>query len=335
VKSPNSGDQRGGEFTARDEFEVIDVLRRRFEDAASHFRPTPTGAAPGDLWIGDDSAAVTLPGKRSGQVLLATDLVVAGVHVDLDLSSPSDIGFKSLMVAVSDVAAMGGEAGYALVSIAAPEGTDFDQLGDGLAEASQLTRCVVVGGDLSHCPVLVVSVTVVGAVGEPDDLGPLRRSGARPGDELFVTGPLGGSAAGLRLLREGAGEGEGAHLVRAHRRPLARLDEGTVARRSGATAAVDISDGLLADCRHLASSSGVGIALSAIPAADGATEEEALFGGEDYELVLATGDPTGLIRGFAEAGLRPPLAIGRCTDKSGEETLNGSAAPRGGWRHRF
>jgi thiamine-monophosphate kinase len=337
VKSPNSGDQRGGGIGPRDEFDVIADLRRRFEEAARHFRPPMDGALPGDIWIGDDAAAVSLSGNQpSSQALLATDLVVAGVHVDLDLCSPTDVGFKSLMVTVSDLAAMGGRPGYALVSIAAPQGTDFDQLGDGLAQASTITRCVVVGGDLSHSPVLVVSVAVIGSVGDVNEPGPLRRSGARPGDQLFVTGPLGGSAAGLRLLRDGPFDGvEAAGLAAAYRRPLARLDEGEVARRCGASAAIDVSDGLLADCRHLAGSSGVGLALSAIPTSVGATDAEALFGGEDYELVVATGDPMALLEGFAQAGLRQPLDIGRCTAYAGEETLDGSPLPTGGWRHHF
>ncbi len=336
MKSPNSGDQRGDGIAPRDEFDVIEQLRRRFEDAVRHFSSPLDGARLGDIWIGDDSAAVTLSGNTSGRVLLATDLVVSGVHVDLALCSHGDVGFKSLMVTVSDLAAMGGRPGYALVSIAAPEGTDFAQLADGLAEASILSQCVVVGGDLSHSPVLVVSVAVVGTLGDPRELGPLRRSGARPGDRLFVTGPLGGSAAGLRILRAGPIRGEQARgLAEAHRRPLARLVEGEVARRCGASAAIDVSDGLLADCRHLAASSGVGLALSAIPVVGGATEPEALFGGEDYELVIATGDPEGLLDGFADAGLRAPLAIGRCTANAKEQSLDGSPAPAGGWRHHF
>jgi thiamine-monophosphate kinase len=335
VKSPNSDDRRGGGTAPRDEFDVIDQLRRRFEDAAGRFRAPPNGAGPDDIWIGDDSAAVGRPGDGGSPILLATDLVVAGVHVDLELCSLQDMGFKALMVTVSDLAAMGGRADYALVSIAAPEGTEVDELGEGLAEASLLTECVVVGGDLSCSPSLVVSVAVVGSLRLGHDPGPLRRSGARPGDQLFVTGPLGGSAAGLRVLREGPVEGQDRLLADAHRRPVARLAEGEVARLVGASAAVDVSDGLLADCRHLAEASGVGLALSAVPVADGATEAEALSGGEDYELIVATADPERLLGGFADANLRPPIPIGVCTADVGTDTLDGGPLPMGGWRHHF
>ncbi len=199
------------------------------------------------------------------------------------------------MVTVSDFAAMGVRPGHALVSMAAPAGTDLERLGDGLAEAAEEAACVVVGGDLAESPVLVVSTAVFG-LAEPGGPAPLLRSGARPGDRLFVTGPLG--PVGRRPAGSCGPAGAGAHprpsdpdLVRAHRRPVARLAEGEAARRAGASAAIDLSDGLAADLAHLAAASGVGVALDAVPVADGATAEEALAGGEDYELLVATGAP--------------------------------------------
>ncbi len=331
-----------------DEFEIIEALRARFEAGGSL-----TGS--GDLGIGDDAAAVSLPDR--GQVVLATDLVVEGVHVDTDVSTPEDIGWKSLMVAVSDLAAMGAGASYALLSVAAPPGYPVVQLGDGVAAAADWAGCTVIGGDLSGSATLVVSVTAVGSV--PDDgASLLRRDGAGPGDRLFVTGPLGASAAGLRLIGgHGQGSGPGGEhasgpggdavrevlpemafaLESAHRRPVARLTEGATARRAGASAAIDVSDGLLVDVVHLAEASGVGLELELgdQAVAVGATRTEALTGGEDYELVLATGDPEGLLAAFATAGLRAPLAIGRCTADAGEWTLDGGPLPGGGWRHRF
>ena len=273
--------------------------------------------------------------------LLSTDLVVAGVHVDLGLSGLDDLGYKVLMVTVSDLAAMGGRPDHGLVSIAAPAETDLDLVADGMAVAAEQTGCLVVGGDLSGAPVLVVSVAVTGSLRGSDPLGPMLRSGAKPGDQLLVTGALGGSAAGLRILRERRDQAvttppsaEESALIQAHRRPLARLDEGEVARLSGARAAIDLSDGLVADIRHLASASRVGIDLVEVPTAPGATREEALGGGEDYELLLATEDAEHLQNEFARAGLRPPMVVGQCTDDPGRLELDGAPLPAGGWRHQ-
>jgi thiamine-monophosphate kinase len=344
VQSPNSGGASGlgdGSPGPVDEFDAIAGLREQFE-AVARLR-APGGDLPplGDTWIGDDAAVV---GLRSGdRVLLATDLVVAGIHVDPALSDPEDIGYKALMVTVSDLAAMGIRPEYALVSVAGPRGTPLQRLGAGLAEAAGETGCVIVGGDLAGAPVLVLSTAVFGA-SATDGASPLLRSGARPGHRLFVTGPLGRSSAGLRLLREQTqvgGPGSAASLgavpdlLGAHRRPVARLAEGEAARRAGASAAIDLSDGLVVDLTHLAEASGVGLALDAVPVADGATLEEALGGGEDYELVVATGDPERLEEAFLAAGLPRPLAIGWCTDRPGEYRLGGEPLPPVGWRHRF
>ena len=314
-----------GVTAGRDEFAVIDALRARFE--------TPGGRLPdGDVGIGDDAAVVTLPGD--GQMVLATDLVVEGVHVDLTTCSPEDVGWKALMVAVSDVGAMGCAPTHVLLSVAAPAGFPIERLGDGVAEAAATAGCVVVGGDLSTAPVLVVSVTAVGPA--PAGASPLRRSGAHPGDRLLVTGPLGSSAAGLRLLG-GSGVAPADGLATAHRRPVARLREGWVAREAGATAAIDVSDGLAADVGHLAEASGVGVELEVGPdlVAEGATRDEALSGGEDYELVLATPDPDRLRSAFRAEGLRAPLDVGWCTDRPGHRMLDGAPLPAAGWRHRF
>jgi thiamine-monophosphate kinase len=341
VQSPNSGGASGPRTDPSgpvDEFDAIAGLRVQFE-AVARLR-TPGGEVPpvGDTWIGDDAAVIGLP--SGDRVLLATDLVVEGVHVDPEYCSPEDIGYKALMVTLSDLAAMGARPGYALVSVAGPPGTDLAGLGAGLAEAAGETGCVVVGGDLARSGVLVLSTAVFG-VAESEGPPPLLRSGARPGHRLFVTGPLGRSAAGLRLLRaSGTGDGAGSTppgpgLIRAHRRPVARLAEGEVARRAGASAAIDVSDGLLADVVHLADSSGVGVALDNVPAADGATRPEALGGGEEYELVLATGAPDDLLSAFRAAGLAPPWPIGWCTDRPGHHTLDGEPLSPGGWRHQF
>src|ERR1700677_4701795 len=190
--------------------------------------------APG---LRDDAATVEVPG--GGSLVVSVDSVVDGVHVDLDLCSPQDVGWKALMGALSDLAAMGARPVAALVALALPEsaGGGVVTLGvmEGVAEASGKSGCPVVGGDVSAAGVLVVAVTVMGTV---DGGTPVPRSGAAAGDVILVTGPCGGSAAGLRVLRSGAevaglGPVEAA-LAAAYRRPVARLAEGGAARRAGA-----------------------------------------------------------------------------------------------------
>lgn len=292
---------------------------------------TGSGDPPdGEIWIGDDAAVVVGP---TGPLLLATDAVVGGVHADLTLLGLDDLGWKALTVTLSDLAAMGARPGHALLTICAPPGTDLELLASGVAEAAVRWACPVVGGDLSLAPEVMVSVAVTGTL----DAGPpaVRRSGARAGHQLFVTGPLGASAAGLRLLQ--GGERGGGALIEAHRRPQARLSEGAVARRAGVSAMLDVSDGLAIDLHRLVAASGVGADLegSEIPVAPGATPEEAMGGGEDYVLLMAAADGEGLCRAFARAGLAVPVRIGVCTEEAGRCRLDGRPLERIGWEHRF
>jgi thiamine-monophosphate kinase len=273
---------RSGKLT--NEFALIGRLRERFAD------------------IGDDAAVVEPP---SGPLLLAADTVVAGVHTPPDLPL-EDVGWKAVVVNVSDIAAMGGRPLYLLVTVAAPPGTDLDRLFDGVAEAAQAYVCPVVGGDLTSADTLVVTVAVTGTV----DGTPVTRSGASPGEVIYVTGPLGAAAASGWT-----------------RRPLALVAEGVDARGAGATAMIDVSDGLVADLGHIADESGVGFALDEVPVAPGATITQALSGGEDYELV------------FTAPVARLPIGfpIGVCTADPSERTLAGQALPAGagGWEHNF
>jgi thiamine-monophosphate kinase len=225
------------------------------------------------------------------------------------------------------------------VTVAGPLGRlDIDLLYDGLIAAAEAYECAIVGGDLSSSATLVVSVAIVGDGGGLD-VPPVLRSGARPGDTLFVTGPLGSSAAGLQLLRR-AQVSEAPDLALAHRRPRARLDEGTAARVAGASAMIDVSDGLAADLRHLADASGVGVVVDRVPVAIGVTrvsdepEALALGGGEDYELLFAAPDPERLEATFGERGLGTPLRIGRCTADPAERRLRDGDLPVVGWEHR-
>jgi thiamine-monophosphate kinase len=288
----------------------------------------------------DDAAVLGLP--AGGPLVVSVDSVVEGVHVDLSLCSPGDVGWKALMGAVSDLAAMGATPLAALVALCVPGGAGDGELTlgvmAGVAEASAANGCPVVGGDLSESAVLTVAVTVLGTI-EDGGPPPVSRAGAQPGDVLLVTGPCGGSAAGLRILRAGAGAaGSGADTasMEAYRRPVARLQEGGLARSAGAHAMIDVSDGLALDLHRMADASAVGFDLADVPVADGATEDEALGGGEDYELLVALspGDADAVVARFELEGLRPPTVIGTVVDDVAERTLRGHPLEPMGWQHR-
>lgn len=293
-------------------------------DAIERIRRLLPGPPVGEVWIGDDTAVVRPP---TGALLLAADVVVAGVHADLALTGLDDLGWKALAVNVSDIAAMGGRPMHALVTVAGPPDTDLDLLYRGLAEASAAFGCPVVGGDLSAAPILYVSVAVTGVV---DDGEAVLRSGAQPGDRVFVTRPLGASAAGLRLLREGERDGP---LVGAHRRPHPEVPAGRVARQVGATAMIDVSDGFAADLGHVLDGSGVGAVLDDVPVAPGATLAEALGGGEDYALVFTAADRRRVLEAFLAAGLAAPVDTGTIVADPTERRLRGEALPAIGWQH--
>lgn len=287
---------------------------------------------PGETWAGDDAAVLlAAPGAGGPAILFTTDAVVEGVHVDLALVTHADVGWKALSVAVSDVAAMGGVPMGAVVTLGAPPGTDVDALVDGLAEAAERWECPVVGGDLTSAGQLVVSVSVLGRL--EGSAPAVLRSGARVGDTLFVTGPLGASAAGLRALRADAGSS--GPLAAAYRRPEPRLAEGRVARAAGASAMMDVSDGLGLDLHRLADASGVGFVVDRVPVADGATLADATGGGEDYELIVASGDPGALTRAFEGAGLRAPLRIGACDADPSRRMLGDQPLDASGYQHRL
>ncbi len=300
--------------------------------AIQRIRGILPGAPPtGEIWIGDDAAVVGCgPGEH---LLLAVDAVVGGVHADLGLVGLDDLGWKALAAAVSDIAAMGGRPGHALVSVVGPAETDLELLYQGLSQAASRWACPIVGGDLVTAPILVVSVSVTGMV--PVGTRPVLRSGANPDDLIFVTGPLGASAAGLERLRSGRMDALGERLALAHRRPLARVAEGLAAASAGATAMIDVSDGLATDLGHLVQASGVGFELDVVHASSGASESEALGGGEDYELVFSAPDLAAVMSTFALASMRPPLVLGRVTPDVSARRLRGEQLGRLGWEHEW
>jgi thiamine-monophosphate kinase len=279
----------------------------------------------GEVHVGDD-AAVLAP--VVGETLVSTDVAVLGVHLDPSLFPLEDLGFKAVAAAVSDLAAMGGRPRAAVVAVSAPPGTDLEELHRGIADAAAMTECPVVGGDLTRARDVSVAVTVIG---ETPGRGSVLRSGARPGDTIFVTGELGRSAAGLRRRRDGAALDD--VLVVAHRRPWPRVVEGIAARHAGVNAMMDLSDGLGLDLHRLANASRVGFELSRVPCAHGATEDEALGGGEDYELVMTTSDPERLRAIFYSRGLREPIEIGVIERDVDRRNYLGLPLEASGWQH--
>jgi thiamine-monophosphate kinase len=261
-----------------------------------------SGEEPGVVvGIGDD-AAVVRPG--SGQTVLTTDLLVEGVHFERGTISARDLGAKAITVNVSDIAAMAASPRYALVSLAVPAGIEAAwviELYGGMRDVCAEHALALVGGDTNRADLVVLSVTVVGEVAPGRAL---LRSGAGAGDAIVVTGSLGGAAGGLALsLAADASsllsQPWARALLEAFERPVARVGEAQVLARAGATAMMDLSDGLAKDLSRLCLASGVGarVRTANVPVAPALAAgadalgvdalQLALSGGEDYEL-LAT-----------------------------------------------
>jgi thiamine-monophosphate kinase len=282
---------------------------------------------PKEVFIGDDAAVLE---PFAGQVIISTDVCVFGVHLDRNLFSLEDLGFKAVTSALSDLAAMGAWPRGVVLGVSAPPGTDLDLLHHGASMAAMLCDVPVVGGDVTSSRDVSVAVTVFG---ECPGNGAVLRSTAQPGDGIYVSAPLGRSSAGLRLARAGAAMAD--DLVVAHRRPFPRLREGLAYRNGGATAMMDLSDGLGLDLHRMADASGVGFELDSLPIATGATLLEAVAGGEDYELVLTASDEGRLFSMCDARGVPRPLRIGTMVADPAVRTLRGASFPRQGFEHQL
>jgi thiamine-monophosphate kinase len=257
-------------------------------------------------------------------------MLVEGVHFDRSWSTSDDIGWKALSVNVSDLAAMGGRPVAAVAAVGGADRATLEGLYRGISAAAQHFGCPIVGGDLSGAASLVLSLAVLGSC----EGAPVRRSGGRAGERLFVTGPLGAASAGLRQLRDAKAIDDDdeflAPLVRAHRRPMARLIEGRIARELGASAMIDLSDGLELDVDRLCVSSGVGVEIDYVPVAPGASEDDARYGGEDYELLFSLAEAVDVSAAFSASGCREPIEIGRLVVETDRRQIAGRTfRPRG------
>jgi len=280
---------------------------------------------------GDDTALLRV---RSGRALATTDTMVLGRDWLDEWSTAADVGHKLVVQNVADIAAMGGRCTALLVTLAASAHTPLSWVADfttGVEEAARDAGAVVVGGDLSSAPdgVRMVSIT---ALGELDGTPPVLRSGARAGDVVAVHGTLGRAAAGLLLLERGTPE-KAPDLVLAQRRPRTSYKQGPLAARAGATAMLDISDGLLRDAGRIARASGVRLELdSAALAGDIAALADAV-GADARECVLAGGEEHTLLATFPPGSVpRDWRVIGAVADGTGV-TVAGEVPSRSGWDH--
>jgi len=267
-----------------------------------------------------DDCAVIAPGGEP--LAVTTDALVEDVHFRRDWLGAAEIGRRAIAVNLSDLAAMGATPAWTLVAIGAPgdlPAAFLDELLDGCAAASEEHGALMIGGNLTTAPSLAVTVTAIGTVSGPC----LTRAGAREADHLVVTGTLGAAAAAVADWS--AGRTPETALRARFAAPEPRVRAGRVLAAAGAHAAIDVSDGLLADLGHLCAASGVGAVieranlprLSEVAARDAAGEDFAATGGEDYELLVACPDATvARLDELARDAATPLTVIGRCVAAS-------------------
>ena len=294
--------------------------------------------------IGDDAAVIRMAQGSSSYLLVTTDLLVENRHFKRIWATPHQIGVKASECNVSDIAAMGGTAHWMFVSLVLHEDEEVEWVEDvyqGIARSCRQHGIALLGGDTTQGPVATINIALLGTV-SPQNL--CLRSHARPGDLLMVTGPLGGSAAGLALLTDGQTPPE--YLLQKHLEPKCRMDAvGSIAPL--ANAMIDISDGLGSEVHHLCTQSKVGaeIHAKAIPLHNEVVQagqilgvdplQWAIGGGEDFELLFSI--PPAKLPTLEEMGIKC-YPIGRVTDQVGRAILiapNGLFEPLGGGYNHF
>jgi thiamine-monophosphate kinase len=275
------------------------------------------------LGIGDDTAVIRPP-RAGEEVLLTTDQVIENTHFVRRTHPPRALGHKILARGLSDIAAMGGRPVCFLLSLALPQwsvGAWLNAFLSGAYDLSQSTEIPLVGGDIARGERFAAAITVVGSAPAGKAL---TRAGARPGDVLYVSGQLGGSALGLARLRKlsGAARASRDNAVRRYLWPDPRLRLGVFLRaKMGATSAMDLSDGLAMDLARLTKASGVGAEIQAaqVPLFPGASLSQALHGGEDYELLFTLPKKVHPPRTFRKL---PLTAIGRIRARPGIDLVS-------------
>ena len=319
------------------EFGLIDLLAKIVS--------TPPEGQSLTLGIGDDAAA--WPGDSATQ-LATIDSLIEGVHFSLATTPWRELGWKALAVNLSDIAAMGGVPARAMVSLGLPGATEADDitaLYEGMHELAQQTGTAIVGGDTCQSPMVMITIAVLGH--SPDGR-MLTRAAAHPGEKIAVTGYVGGSAAGLEMLTHNLkfSDEDTLYLRNAFLQPVPRIAEGRRLIKHGVRAAIDISDGLLADLGHVCRMSRVGarIEIDKVPVHEAVRAgfgeraiEMALGGGEDYELLFTAGED--IIASIISEASVPVTVIGETTaDRPGEVGLyDGRGNPvklkGAGWEH--
>jgi thiamine-monophosphate kinase len=329
-----AGERKRGRPNSPGEQELIAAIRSRAHQQRANRRKNGILT----LGIGDDCAI--LHPERGKELVVTTDLSLENVHFRRDWHPPQSVGHRCLARGLSDLAAMGARPEAAFLSLAIPAeltGPWMDSFLDGLMALAELHQVPLAGGDMAKSPLVVADIVLMGSVPKGKAL---LRSGARAGDVIYVTGALGGSAAELRALERRPGDYRGKYKVgHPHLYPEPRLAAGRKLMRSGlATAAIDLSDGLSTDLAHLCEESRLTaeINVEALPVDARATLEQALHGGEDYELLFTASPKTKVP---SQVGGVLTHAIGRMKKRGkGPQVVldnDGTRTPLkpGGWNH--